>query len=71
MAHEGPQPISGSRVWRKSSFSSYNGNCVEIADSGAEAVRVRDSKAGLYGPVLQFSRTDWASFLAGIKGNES
>ena len=55
----------------KSSFSSYNGNCVEIADSGAEAVRVRDSKAGLYGPVLQFSRTDWASFLAGIKGNES
>ena len=71
MAQECAQPVSGSPVWRKSSFSSYNGNCVEIANPGVSAVWVRDSKAGLHGAVLQFSRADWAAFLAEIKGNQS
>lgn len=57
--------------WRKSSFSAYNGNCVEIADLGAGAVGVRDSKVGQHAPVLQFSRADWAAFIAGIKGNQA
>jgi hypothetical protein len=56
-----------STAWRKSSFSAYNGNCVEVADLGVGAVGVRDSKAGLHGPVLQFSRADWIAFLVDVK----
>jgi Domain of unknown function (DUF397) len=52
-----------SAQWRKSSYSGYNGNCVEVADLGAGRIGVRDSKAGAGSPVLQFSRADWAAFL--------
>lgn len=58
-------------AWRKSSFSAYNGNCVEIADLGAGAVGVRDSKAGVNGPVLRFSRAEWAAFLVGVQGHQA
>jgi Domain of unknown function (DUF397) len=53
--------------WRKSSYSGYNGNCVEVADLEAGRVGVRDSKAGAGSPVLEFSRTDWAAFLVSVK----
>jgi Domain of unknown function (DUF397) len=53
--------------WRKSTYSAYNGNCVEVADLGAGRIGVRDSKAGAGSPVLQFSRADWAGFLASVK----
>ncbi|MDQ6740289.1 MAG: DUF397 domain-containing protein [Actinomycetota bacterium] len=66
---EEPKPSVGN--WRKSSFSAYNGNCVEIADLGVGAVGVRDSKAGLHGPALRFSRADWAAFLADLKDNQA
>ncbi len=53
--------------WRKSTYSAYNGNCVEVADLGAGRFGVRDSKAGAGSPVLQFSRQDWAAFLVSVK----
>lgn len=53
--------------WRKSSYSGYNGNCVEVADLGADRIGVRDSKAGAGSPVLGFSRSDWAAFLVSVK----
>ncbi len=53
--------------WRKSSYSGYNGNCVEVADLAAGRIGVRDSKAGAGGPVLQFSQAHWADFLASLK----
>jgi Domain of unknown function (DUF397) len=53
--------------WRKSSYSGYNGNCVEVADLGASRIGVRDSKAGAGSPVLQFARADWAAFLVSVK----
>jgi hypothetical protein len=68
---EPKEPTHSAGTWRKSSFSAYNGNCVEIADLGVGAIRVRDSKAGPHGPVLRFSRADWASFLAGIRRNQA
>jgi uncharacterized protein DUF397 len=51
--------------WRKSSYSSANGACVEVADL-REAVAVRDSKDPA-GPALVFTRQAWAAFTEGTK----
>ncbi len=65
-------------VWRKSSFSGTNGNCVEVgwrtssfSSNGSACVEVapvevgvavRDSK-NTGGPTLAFPTTDWRAFL--------
>ena len=51
--------------WHKSSHSSANGQCVEVAPV-AGAVAVRDSKNPA-GPVLIFTRQAWAAFVEGVK----
>jgi hypothetical protein len=57
----------GEHVFRKSTFSDNNG-CVEMADGG-DAVLVRDSKDPS-GPVLRFTRTEVAAWLAGARAGE-
>ncbi len=53
--------------WRTSSYSGSNGGtCVEVAGNLPGVVAVRDSKDP-DGPVLTFSRADWAAFVAGIR----
>jgi len=48
--------------WRKSSKSTFNGNCVEIGKMrNNSSVLVRDSKNP--GPMLQFSLTLWTVFI--------
>jgi len=47
--------------WRKSTYSGYNGNCVEVARFGA-SVAVRDSKDPS-GGVLTFPADVWAAFV--------
>jgi hypothetical protein len=42
-----------------------DGQCVEVAI--AEVVAVRDSKAAPDGPVLWFSRAEWAEFVTAVK----
>ncbi|MEW9515428.1 DUF397 domain-containing protein [Streptomyces tubercidicus] len=49
-------------AWRKSSYSSGGGNCVEVASLGPDAVAVRDSKNPAQDP-LCFSSTAFAAFL--------
>jgi hypothetical protein len=51
--------------WRKSSYSSANGQCVEAALLG-DAVAARDSKDPM-GPALLFPADAWTAFLADVK----
>jgi hypothetical protein len=48
-------------VWRKSSFSTANSDCVEVSFA-PETVAARDSK-NPDGPVLAFAPTPWLAFL--------
>ncbi|MEV4626692.1 DUF397 domain-containing protein [Micromonospora sp. NPDC049523] len=52
-------------VWRKSSRSGSNGQCVEAMDQG-HAVAVRDSK-DKSGPTLSLSPAGWQVFVDGVK----
>jgi hypothetical protein len=57
-------------AWFKSSFCGPSGNsCVEVA-VGADEIRVRDGKDRTGGPVLTFTRAEWAAFLAGAQAGE-
>ncbi len=58
---------ASSLAWRKSKASD-TGNCVEVA-FGSESVLIRHSK-NPSGPVLSFSRPEWAAFLHGARGGE-
>ncbi|GGP66679.1 DUF397 domain-containing protein [Streptomyces abikoensis] len=52
-------------IWRKSSYSSGNGQCFEIA-VWQGAVATRDSK-NLTGSSLIFAVGAWSAFLAGLR----
>lgn len=55
-------------VWRKSTYSSNEGACVEVAQfDGAQFVR--DSK-NRRGAVLSFTAAQWAAFTAGVQAGE-
>jgi predicted secreted Zn-dependent protease len=54
--------------WRKSTRSSGDGACVEVATLHS-ATAVRDSKDPA-GPALIFIPTQWAAFTAGIRAGE-
>jgi len=56
--------------WRKSSFSGgAHQNCVEVAQTAAGTVAVRDSKDPA-GPVLRFTRAEWTAFVRGVRAGE-
>lgn len=54
--------------WRKASYSTANGNCVEV-EIGLDHVGVRDSK-DRSGAFLVFTPQEWDAFVAGVKAGE-
>jgi hypothetical protein len=62
--------LSGA-VWRTSIRSGGGGSsdCVAVADNLPGVVAVRDSK-NPDGPVLVFSRAEWAAFVGAVKDGE-
>jgi hypothetical protein len=55
-------------TWQKSTRSNGSGDCVEVAGIG-DGIEVRDSKDP-HGPVLRFTRAEWAAFIGGTHDGE-
>lgn len=53
-------------LWKKSSYSAANGDCVEVACLENGGIGVRDSK-NIGAPALGFAPAEWRIFLAAIK----
>lgn len=56
-------------AFRKSSHSSGQAACVEVADLPDGGRAVRDSK-DRSGPVLTYTASEWAAFTAGVRDGE-
>jgi hypothetical protein len=55
--------------WIKSSLSTFNGNCVEVAGLAEDAIRVRHSK-NPKGEILKFTPAEWDAFIGGVRNGE-
>ncbi|MFE6750799.1 DUF397 domain-containing protein [Kitasatospora purpeofusca] len=55
--------------WRKSSYSTNGGECVEVVPDAPGRVPVRDSKDPS-GPVLTFPSDAWNAFIAALRADE-
>ena len=65
----GQAGLSGA-IWRKSSWSAHNGNCVEVARASSGLIAVRDTKDAGCGPTLVFESEAWGSFLNTLKNGD-
>ncbi|ROQ66033.1 uncharacterized protein DUF397 [Streptomyces sp. 840.1] len=58
-------PDLAGAVWRVSSYSGGQGECVQVADNTPHLVPVRDSKRPA-GPVIAFTADAWRTFVGGL-----
>jgi Domain of unknown function (DUF397) len=56
-------------IWRKSTYSQPDANCVEVARLPDGGRALRDSKDP-EGPVLRFSAEEWRVFVRRLKAAE-
>lgn len=63
-------PSLDGAIFRKSSRSGQNGDCVEVATNLHGIVAVRDTKDKGHGPVLIFTPAEWDAFVGGTKDGE-
>ena len=61
-------PSTRDGIWRSSSYSGAQGNCVEVADDIPGIVPVRDSKCPA-GPALAFPSATWDAFLERLRSD--
>jgi hypothetical protein len=57
-------------TWRKSSWSAFNGNCVEVGSNGDGLIHVRDTKDVGEGRELSFGDDEWRKFLKDLKQHD-
>lgn len=62
---QGTPDLTGA-VWRSSTFSGGNNECVEVADNVPGIVPVRDSKRPA-GPVIGFGPGAWQAFVNQVR----
>ncbi|MFJ6137139.1 DUF397 domain-containing protein [Kitasatospora sp. NPDC092286] len=55
--------------WRKSTYSSDGGQCIEVADGLSGVIPVRDSKDP-NGPTLIFPADAWQSFVTAVRADD-
>jgi hypothetical protein len=56
--------------WHKSTLSSGGDNCVEVGLADDGTIGVRDTKQHGLGPILEFTPSEWAAFLGGVRTGE-
>jgi len=59
-------PVLAEAIWRVSSYSGGQGECVEVADNLPTLIPVRDSKHPA-GPVIAFTPHAWRTFIAHLR----
>jgi hypothetical protein len=66
MSNEALAPVStDTAIWRRSSYSGGQGDCLELAHGIPALAPVRDSKNPT-GPVIPFNRDAWRAFIAHV-----
>ena len=63
------RPELSELVWRKSSFSGGQGECVEVAEVAGGGRFVRDTKDRSR-PAHFFTDAEWRAFVRGVKAGE-